>query len=339
MVFSMVDQVFYSQIDFDYNKNRFGNFPFLIVEEFCDTKNNTMKIIITGSLGHISKPLMQNLVKRGHLVTVVSSKPEKQKEIESFGAKSAIGTIEDVAFLTKTFRGADAVYCMEPPVNFFDHSIDFLQYYSQLAKNYAEAILQSGVKRVVHLSSIGAHTNKGNGMLVYHYNIEKILEQLPSDIAITTLRPAGFYYNLFGFVNPIKTQGAMVSNYGGDDKEPWVSPIDIADVVAEEITKNFTGRKTIYVASDEISPNEAAGILGQAIGKPDLKWLVIPHEQLLNGLLAAGMNPQAAKGFVEMNAGRVSGALYEDYFRNRPLLGKVKMKDFAKEFASVYNQK
>jgi hypothetical protein len=65
-------------------------------------------------------------------------------------------------------------------------------------------------------------------------------------------------------------------------------------------------------------------ILGEAIGKPDLKWLIIPDEQLLNGMIAAGMNPNIAEGFVEMNAGRRGGVLYEDYNRNRPVLGKVK---------------
>jgi len=29
--------------------------------------------------------------------------------------------------------------------------------------------------------------------------------------------------------------------------------------------------------------------------------------------------------------------LYEDYYLNRPTLGKVKLTDFAKEFAAVYN--
>lgn len=69
-----------------------------------------MKITITGSLGNISKPLTEELVQKGHAVTVISSKPEKQKDIETLGAKAAIGTIEDVAFLTATFTGADAVY-------------------------------------------------------------------------------------------------------------------------------------------------------------------------------------------------------------------------------------
>ena len=42
---------------------------------------------------------------------------------------------------------------------------------------------------------------------------------------------------------------------------------------------------------------------------------------------------------VEMNASSHTGKLYEDYYRNRSVLGKVKVKDFAKEFAAVYEQK
>jgi len=297
-----------------------------------------MKIIVTGSLGHISKPLTKELVQKGHTVAVISSKPEKQKDIEALGAIAAIGSIEDVQFLAKTFTHADAVYIMEPPVNFFDQSLDIFEFYAKVANNYVQAIQQSGVKRVVHLSSIGAHTDKGNGLLVFHYTVENILKQLPEDVAIAFMRPVGFYYNLFAFIPVIKTQGAIVSNYGGDDKEPWVSPIDIAAAVAEEITiRQPARRKVRYIASDELSPNEVAGILGTAAGKPDLKWNIISDDQLLNGMIAAGMNPQAAKGLAEMNAGRRNGVLYEDYYRNRPTLGKVKMIDFAKEFADAFN--
>jgi uncharacterized protein YbjT (DUF2867 family) len=53
------------------------------------------------------------LVQKGHLVTVISSKAERKKEIETLGAKAAIGTLEDVNFLSSTFKGADAVYVME----------------------------------------------------------------------------------------------------------------------------------------------------------------------------------------------------------------------------------
>ena len=74
-----------------------------------------MKIIVTGSLGRISQPLTKELAQKGHTITVISSNPEKQKDIEALSATAAIGSLEDVDFLTATFTGADAVYCMVPP--------------------------------------------------------------------------------------------------------------------------------------------------------------------------------------------------------------------------------
>jgi uncharacterized protein YbjT (DUF2867 family) len=299
-----------------------------------------MNIVVTGSLGHISQPLTQALLQKGHSVTVISSKTERKTQIESLGATAAIGTMEDVGFLISTFKGADVVYVMEAlnAGSFFNHHLDFIAANTRIGTHYKEAIQQSGVKRVVHLSSIGAHMEKGNGILAFHYKVENILKELPDDVSIKFMRPVGFYYNMFAFIPTIQTPGAIVQNYGGDDKEPWVSPLDIASVIAEEIEKPFNGRQIRYIASDEVSPNEVATMLGEAIGKPDLKWLIISDEQLLSNLVAAGMNPTTAKGFVEMNAARRGGVLYEDYNRNKPVLGKVTLKDFAKEFALVYNQ-
>ncbi|MBS1600577.1 MAG: NmrA family NAD(P)-binding protein [Bacteroidetes bacterium] len=298
-----------------------------------------MKIVVTGSLGHISKPLTIDLIKKGHSVTVISSNPKKQKNIKALGASAAIGSIADVQFLATTFTGADAIYCMEPPVNFFDPNLNLIEYYNQLGNNYKQAILQSGVKRVIHLSSIGAHTDKNNGILIFHFNVENIFRNLPDNVAIVFLRPVGFYYNLLGFIPTIKTRGLIATNYNAKYKEPWVSPIDIAAVAAEEITKNFEGKKIRYVASDELTSDEIASILGKAISKPDLKWTAISDEQQLNNLVAAGMNSQSAKGLVEMNAARHTGELFEDYYRNRPVLGKIKLTDFANEFAECYHQK
>ncbi|MEI3800671.1 MULTISPECIES: NmrA family NAD(P)-binding protein [unclassified Chitinophaga] len=300
-----------------------------------------MNIVLTGSLGHIGKPLAQELVQKGHSVTVISSKTERQKDIEALGAKAAIGTMEDVDFLSATFKGADVVYLMETldaAGGFFDPNVDFIAIISRIGHNYKQAIQQSGVKQVVHLSSVGAHMGTGNGILIFHHNVENILKQLPDDVSIKFMRPVGFYTNLFSSIRTIKTQGAIVQNYGGDNKEPWVSPLDIAAVITEEMEQPFEGRTIRYIASDEFSPNEIACFLGEAIGKPDLKWEVVPDEQLLDGWLAAGMNPQIAKGFIEMQASMRDGILYEDYYRNKPIPGKIKLTDFAKEFATVYNQ-
>lgn len=300
-----------------------------------------MNIVITGSIGNIGKPLTQELVQKGHSVTVISSKAERQTAIEALGAKAAIGTMQDTDFLSETFKGADIVYLMEAWEgigSIFDKDVDFVAGFNRIGNNYKKSVEQSRVKRIVHLSSIGAHTNKGNGSLFLHNTVENILKQLPNDVSIKFMRPVGFYTNIFRYMQTIKTEGAIIQNYGGDQKEPWVSPLDIAATIAEEMEKPFDGRAVHYIASDEVSPNEVAKIIGEAIGKPDLKWLAIPGEQILNGMLTAGVNEWIANGFIEMQASQGSGSLYEDYYRNKPTLGKVKMVDFAKEFALVYNK-
>lgn len=299
-----------------------------------------MKIILTGSLGNIGKPLTSELVGKGHSVTLISSNAGREKEIEALGANAAIGSMFDPQFLATTFKGADIVYLMETMEaagDMFDKDIDFIGSIGKIGNNYKSAIEQSGVKQVVHLSSVGAHTDKGTGILLFHHNVENILRQLPEDVSIKFIRPVGFYINMLSFIQVIKSKGAIISNYGGDKKEPWVSPLDVASVIAEEIELSFNGRTVRYVASDEVSPNEISKVLGLAIGKPHLEWKVISDDQLLTGWLNIGFNPQVAKGFVELQASQGTGQLYEDYYRNKPILGKVKLSDFAEEFAIAYN--
>ena len=232
-----------------------------------------MKVVLTGSLGHIGKPLTKELVQKGHSVTVISSTAERQKDIEALGAKAAVGTMEDVDFLAATFKGADVVYLMEVlgADADADQNFDVIAAAVEIGKNYKQAVEQSGVKCVVHLSSLGAYTDKGIGLIKMHYDVEQILNELPDDVSIKFMRPAGFYTNMFGFIQTIKTRGAIVSNYGGDEKRPWVSPLDIAAAISEEIEKPFHGREIRYIASDEVSPDEIAKILGAAVGKPDLR--------------------------------------------------------------------
>lgn len=291
-----------------------------------------MKIIITGSLGNISKPLTSALVQQGHAITVISSKPEKQKEIEALGAAAAIGSLEDVKFLTATFDGADAVYCMTPP-NYAE--VDMVTYYRRVAANYIQAIQQSAVKRVIYLSSYGAHLEKGTGIILGSHKAEAMFNELNA-VDITHMRPAYFYYNFNGFLSMIKKTGMMMANYGAEDKIVMVSPEDIAVAVAEEIVR--PGISTIrYVASDEMSGNEIAAVLGAAIGKPDLKWVLITDEQMQQGIEANGVPAQLAAALVEMGAGIHSGVMSADYELHKPaVMGKVKLKEFALKFKKAY---
>ncbi|RYD50814.1 MAG: NAD-dependent epimerase/dehydratase family protein [Sphingobacteriales bacterium] len=295
-----------------------------------------MNIVLTGSIGRIGKPLTQHLVDRGHSVTVISSTADRQPEIEALGATAAIGALEDPYFLTTLFTGADIVYLMEPPFNFFDPTRTVEEAWLEVAESYLQAVRQSGVRNIVHLSSIGGHTDAGIGFLKTHHIVENRLKSLPEEVVIKTMRPVGFYYNMFAFIPAIQHTGAIVQNYGGDQKEPWVSPLDIAAVIVEEMETPFNGRTVRYIASDVFSPNEAAAALGAAIGQPDLRWKVIPDDQFRSNLLQVGFTPQAADGTVEMNQSRLRH-LYDDYHQNPPALGTVKLAHFAHNFAVAYH--
>ena len=300
-----------------------------------------MNIVLTGSLGNIGQPLTQLLVANGHLVTVISSKAERISDIKALGAVAAIGTIQDVNFLTETFKGADAVYLMEAWEgigSLFDQTIDFVAEFEKIADNYVEAVQQSGVRQIIHLSSIGAHSDQGTGSLLVHHKVENILKKLPENVSVKFIRPVGFFSNVYRWLPMIKSQGAIIQSYGGDQKEPWVSPNDIAQTIADEMDQPFVGRTVHYVASDEVSPNQIAEVLGEAIGDNDLKWKVIPSEQLLDQMLSAGINKWIATGMVAMQKAQGNGTLYEDFYLNKPEFAKTKLTDFAKEFAEVYNR-
>ena len=293
-----------------------------------------MKIIVTGSLGHISEPLTRQLVGEGHAVTVISSTPERQAAIGELGATAAVGSVEDAEFLAATFAGAEALYAMVP-LNMAAPNV--LAYYQRVGRSYARAVEQAGVPRIVHLSSWGADLDRGTGFILGSHEVEGLLDKLPN-VALTHLRPGSFYYNLFGFVGMIKGRGLIGTNYGGDDKIVWAHPRDIAAAAAEELTKSTTtGRNVRYVASDERTATDTARILGAAIGKPDLQWLTFSDEQTRHGLEQAGIPAHIAASYVELGASIHNGTLRQDYDRHQPhLMGQVKVEDFAQEFAAAF---
>ncbi|CAM4067984.1 Uncharacterized conserved protein YbjT, contains NAD(P)-binding and DUF2867 domains [Pedobacter westerhofensis] len=297
-----------------------------------------MKIVITGSLGHIGKPLAQMLIAKGHALTIVSSSTDRRTEIENIGAEAAIGSVKDAAFLSTAFAGADAVYTMVPPVSYMNPELDPVAEFSITGKAYAEAVIKAGVKCVVNLSSWGAHRDNGTGGIVGTYYLEQIMNGLPEEVSITHVRPASFYYNLLGFIPAIKYTGKISACYGGEDLTVLVAPEDIAVAVAQELENYTEGRKIRYVASDELTCNEVARILGQSIARPDLQWELISKEQAMENLQAAGLPLKPAELLVELQLGHHHGLIAEDYLEHRPVPGKIKMQDYAREFALAFQK-
>jgi uncharacterized protein YbjT (DUF2867 family) len=291
-----------------------------------------MKITITGSLGNISKPLTETLVKAGHTVTVISSSDDRVDEIKALGAIPAIGKITDIDFLTSAFKGADAVYVMIPPI-FIDK--DWKGYIAGVGQIYADAITANGIKKVVHLSSIGAHLENGTGPVTGIHRVEEIYNKLDG-VAVKHLRPGFFYTNFYTNVDMIKHAGIIGSNFGADTNIVMVHPRDIAAAAAEELQSDFTGKSVRYVASDERTAADVAKTLGAAIGKPELPWIEFTDADNTAGAIGAGLPEENAVNYTEMGGSVRSGKMFEDYYLHKPVFGKVKLEDFAQEFAKAF---
>src|SRR5437762_2898506 len=127
-----------------------------------------MKYVITGAAGHISKPLAEKLLETGHEVVVIGRNAANLKPLIDKGAKVAIGSVEDVDFLTQSFQGADAVYTMVPPKI---DAPDWKGYISGIGENYHKALEAAKVPAVVNLSSVGAHLADGGGPVSGLYKV------------------------------------------------------------------------------------------------------------------------------------------------------------------------
>jgi uncharacterized protein YbjT (DUF2867 family) len=294
-----------------------------------------MKYVITGGAGNISKPLAEKLLAAGHEVTVIGRNAEHLKPLTEKGVKAAIGSVEDVAFLTNTFTVADAVYTMVPP----QYAAQSLDDYQQIGANYAEAIRANHVQHAVNLSSVGAHMPEGCGPVSGLYRVEQELNKL-SDTNVLHLRPGYFYINFYGNIGMIKGMNIIGGNYGeSNSKMVLVHPSDIAEAAAEELLKlSFKGHSVRYIASDELTTGDVAKELGAAVGKPELPWVSFTDEQAYGGMMQAGMPEEVAIKYVEMGSAIRTGKMWEDFLNHRPQqFGKTRLEDFAKDFSAAYN--
>jgi uncharacterized protein YbjT (DUF2867 family) len=293
-----------------------------------------MNYVVTGAAGHVSKPLTELMLKKGHNVTVIGRNPGNLEGLVKLGARPAIGDLADVPFLRETFGGADGVYLMLPPM--WD-SNDQKKQSVQYAENFSTAIRANGVKNVVFLSSYGAHRLDDAGAISGCGRAENVLNRLDG-VNVLSLRAGYFYSNLLLSLDLVKTAGHMGNMFAiPDGTFTVVDPNDIARVAAEALdTLNFKGHSHIYVISDLTGTDEIASLIGREIGIPNLRWLKFPAKDFKQVLLSYGFAEGAANDYVEMFATLDTGLLFEDIQKTKPKIQGTPIEDFAKTWAAAY---
>ena len=282
---------------------------------------------LLGSNGNITSKAAALLLAGGAKVRVVGRNAKSLAAIQSAGAQVAAGNIADPDFLSQAFAGATAVYSMIP-TDYTAPELGGAQ--DQLGAAIASAVVSAGVKRIVNLSSIGAHRAAGSGPIAGLHRQEQRLNAL-GELDVLHLRPGYFYENHLAAIEMIRTMGSYADMTAPDVPLPMVATADIAQVVARELrTPSGKGKRVLHLRAPHLyTMREATSLLGAAIDRPGLVYVQADPQQAKAALMKLGFSASAASQLEEMSAAFSSGILNGEHEKGPTETTRTTLEEFA----------
>lgn len=261
--------------------------------------SQTTTITVTGATGNIGSRLVALLATEGVEVRAVGRSADRLAAASELGAEAWVGDQGDADFLGRAFTGVDAAFFLIPPG---DAEPDFRAYQRRLVAAGVTAIERSGLRRVVSLSSVGAHLPAGTGPITGLHLMEEALNAV-SGLHVSHLRPSYFMENHLMSLGLIQSQGINGSPIKADLPMAMVATADIASAAARLLAEpRFEGRSEHYLLGDrDYTMREATQILGAAIGRPDLPYVEFPFEAAREAMRGMGLSASLVDDYLEMN--------------------------------------
>lgn len=264
-------------------------------------------IAITGATGKTGSKIADILLSSGSDIRVIGRSADKLLPFRKNGADASVGDQDDASFLTRAFSGCRAVYLLIPPKM---DTPDFREYYNRLADAAITAIKDSGVRKVVFLSSLGAELSHGTGPVVGLHDVEQKLRQLKG-VDMVLLRPGYFMENTLWNIPLIQHAGINGNSTPPDAPFAVAATRDIAKKAAELLkTSLFSGVSIIDIFGDLISYREMTHQIGMAIGKPELPYVQFSEADALKGLMDSGLSHSMAASYVELSIALGNGSVH-----------------------------
>lgn len=260
---------------------------------------------ITGASGNTGGAAAEALLARGEKVRVIGRNANNLADLAGKGAEVFTADVADAEATAKAFEGVTAAYLMVPPDI---KAPDILAHYDRISDSLTRAVEKAGVKKAVVLSSIGADKAEKVGPVVGLHNLEKKLSNVKNLDAIF-LRAGYFMENLMAQVGVIKGFGVVGGPLRADLPLPLIATRDIGRAAAELLARHdITGKQPRELLGQrDVSYQEIVGIIGNAIGQPELSYMQLPPQQLKPALTQMGMSANMADLLLEMSASLNSG--------------------------------
>ncbi|MBV8199800.1 MAG: NAD(P)H-binding protein [Acidobacteria bacterium] len=290
--------------------------------------------VVTGASGHIGRRLAGLLLEGHRKVRVVARREEQLRHFGEQGAEVFAGDLQDAGFVRRACEGAHAAFTMVPPA-IVDHDLRGTQ--NRISEAIAYGLREARVPYVVNLSSWGAEVPYGTGPIAGLHDHEERLDRL-DDSHVVHLRAASFMENHLHAIGAILHAGIYPSTLRGDLPLPMIATRDIAEEAARLLAGlEFEGKSTqSLLGPREYTMQEAAHILGAAIGKPELPYVQVTDEQAHQAMVAQGMPGHMADLMLEMNRAFNSGKIRPEEPRLPDNTTPTTLEEWAPHFVDTY---
>ena len=261
--------------------------------------------VITGATGNTGHIVAKRLLEQGKKVRVLGRSVDRLSKLTSLGAEPFAVDLSDQSAVTAAFAGAEAAYVMIPP-NLVTSDVRGFQ--DNLSHAFGDAIKENEVGHVVALSSIGADKVEKTGPIVGLRVLEERLRQIPG-LNTLAVRAGYFMENTLPQVSVIQHMGAIAGPLRPELKLPMIETRDIGDFVADSLLQlEFEGFQTKELLGQrDLAYPEVTSIIGNGIGKPDLRYQQLPIDQFAGALQQMGMSKNMADLLAEMSEALNSG--------------------------------
>jgi len=287
--------------------------------------------VILGASGNTGAIIADTLLFNGKKVRVIGRDAARLERFVRKGAEAFTGNVSDAVALTKAFRGARAAYVMLPPIVSREDQ-------ERESDAIAEAVTESGLRYAVHLSSYGAHVPEGTGPVTGLYSSEQKLNAIDG-LNVLHLRAAYFMENNLAAIGMIQEMGIFGHALLPDLKLPMTATRDVGYYAAQRILDlDFSGKQTRELLGErDLSMTEATAAIARGVGKPDLRYVQFPYDQVQQVLEQMGMSPKKAGVYIEMFNAINTGVLAAQEPRSRENTTSTSFEEFVQDiFAPVY---
>jgi uncharacterized protein YbjT (DUF2867 family) len=288
--------------------------------------------VILGASGNTGSIIADTLLLRHKKVRVVGRDAGRLQRFVRKGAEAFTGDLSDAVALTKAFRGARAAYLLLPPITSREDQ-------ERESDAIAKAVMESGLRYAVYLSSYGAQVPEGTGPVTGLHSSEQKLNAI-SGLNVLHLRAAYFMENNLAAIGMIQGMGIFGHALLPDLKLPMAATRDVGDYAARRLLDlDFSGKETRELLGErDLSMAEATSVIARGIGKPDLRYVQFPYEQVQQVLEQMGMTPKKAAVYIEMFKAINTGVLVPQEPRSRENTTPTSFETFVQDvFAPAYH--